>query len=214
MTHYETLGVKPDASADEIKVAIRKAQKDAHPDREGGSIERMQAINAARECLLDPEKRKRYDEYGDDQVDIAGAAMECVTQMIQSMLEAGFDGKDWVAAMRAAAGNGVEQSKREVERTTRELEKYRKLAGALESELFQKIHATGLQNKCDALNHAKILEAVSRRALDMIQEMKPGKDFMEQWEAMHRPSFEADILDRLRRSGEEHAMKLMLGWRS
>lgn len=192
MTHYETIGVKPDATAEEISHAIRKAQKAAHPDREGGSVERMQAINAARECLLDPEKRKRYDDYGDDQVDIAQASMECITQMIQSMLEACFDGKDWVTAMRAAASNGVEQAKRGVDRADRELQKYRKLAGALDSELFQKIYAAGLQGKCDALNQAKILEAVSRGALNLIQNMKPGKDFMEQWEKMRQPSFAAD----------------------
>lgn len=59
--HYETLGVERGASEDEIRKAARRAASRAHPDREGGSDERMQAVNKARDVLLDPERRARYD---------------------------------------------------------------------------------------------------------------------------------------------------------
>lgn len=59
--HYETLGVARDASPDEIRAAYRRAAKDAHPDREGGSTERMQAVNAAYDVLADAERRQAYD---------------------------------------------------------------------------------------------------------------------------------------------------------
>lgn len=66
MNHYDTLGILPDASADEIKAAFRKGAAGAHPDREGGSTERMQAVNRAYAVLSDPQKRARYDQTGED----------------------------------------------------------------------------------------------------------------------------------------------------
>lgn len=59
--HYETLGVARDATADEIRAAYRKAASKAHPDRNGGDIARMQAVNAAYEVLGNPDSRAAYD---------------------------------------------------------------------------------------------------------------------------------------------------------
>lgn len=61
--YYEILGVKKDASADEIKKAFRKAAIEHHPDR-GGNEEKFKEINEAYEVLKDTEKRKRYDQFG------------------------------------------------------------------------------------------------------------------------------------------------------
>lgn len=58
--HYATLGVSPDATADEIKKAWRKGIVAHHPDR-GGERERFDAIQAAWECLGDPAARASYD---------------------------------------------------------------------------------------------------------------------------------------------------------
>ena len=65
-THYDTLGVPLGASPAEIRAGYRKAAAAAHPDREGGSTGAMQRVNAAHECLSDPERRARYDATGDD----------------------------------------------------------------------------------------------------------------------------------------------------
>jgi len=64
--HYNTLGVKSSASADEIKAAYRAAIKQWHPDRNPDKREeaerRSAAINAAWKVLKDPAAKKRYDE--------------------------------------------------------------------------------------------------------------------------------------------------------
>lgn len=61
--YYDILGVKKDASADEIKKAFRRLARKHHPDA-GGSEEKFKEINEAYEVLSDPEKRAMYDQYG------------------------------------------------------------------------------------------------------------------------------------------------------
>ena len=61
--YYEILGISKNASADEIKTAFRRAAIEHHPDR-GGNEAKFKEINEAYEVLKDPEKRKRYDQFG------------------------------------------------------------------------------------------------------------------------------------------------------
>src|SRR3954469_3519106 len=69
--YYELLGVKKDASADEIKKAFRTAAVEHHPDR-GGDEAKFKEINEAYEVLKDTDKRKRYDQFGHAGVGGAG----------------------------------------------------------------------------------------------------------------------------------------------
>lgn len=61
MTHYETLGVSPDATLAQIKAAYRKLASQHHPDREGGDKDKAAAVNDAYAVLSDSERRARYD---------------------------------------------------------------------------------------------------------------------------------------------------------
>jgi len=65
--YYQTLGVKKNASADDIKKAYRKLARKHHPDVNKGdkaSEERFKDINEAYEVLSDEEKRGKYDRFG------------------------------------------------------------------------------------------------------------------------------------------------------
>ena len=65
--YYEVLGVGKNASDAEIKSAYRKLAKKYHPDLNPGdktAEEKFKEVNEANDVLSDPEKRKRYDQFG------------------------------------------------------------------------------------------------------------------------------------------------------
>lgn len=64
---YEVLGVPRDASPDDIKRSYRKLARESHPDANPDDPEaeaRFKDLSAAYEILSDPDKRDRYDRYG------------------------------------------------------------------------------------------------------------------------------------------------------
>ena len=67
--YYKILGLNKTASQDEIKAAYRKLARKHHPDLNPNDKEankKFQQVNEANEVLSDPEKRKKYDQYGKD----------------------------------------------------------------------------------------------------------------------------------------------------
>ncbi len=65
--YYEVLGVKKEATPEEIKKAYRQLALKFHPDRNksGGDTEKkFKEINEAYQILSDPEKKSRYDQFG------------------------------------------------------------------------------------------------------------------------------------------------------
>lgn len=67
--YYKVLGVNKNSTQDEIKKAYRKLAVKYHPDKNKGNKEqeeKFKEINEANEVLSDPEKRKKYDELGEN----------------------------------------------------------------------------------------------------------------------------------------------------
>lgn len=67
--YYKVLGLDKNASADDIKKAYRKLARKHHPDLNPNDKEaqkKFQQVNEANEVLSDPEKRKKYDQYGEN----------------------------------------------------------------------------------------------------------------------------------------------------
>lgn len=67
--YYKILGVDKAATQDQIRAAYRKLARKHHPDLNQNDKEankKFQQLNEANEVLSDPEKRKKYDQYGKD----------------------------------------------------------------------------------------------------------------------------------------------------
>src|SRR5512140_1289536 len=67
--YYKLLGLEKTATAKDIKSAFRKLARKYHPDlnpNDKDAKRKFQQINEANEVLSDPEKRKKYDQYGKD----------------------------------------------------------------------------------------------------------------------------------------------------
>ena len=66
--YYKIMGVDRNASQDAIKEAYKRRVKQFHPDlhpEDPKAKAKFQALNEANDVLSDPEKRKKYDQYGE-----------------------------------------------------------------------------------------------------------------------------------------------------
>ncbi|XP_068113807.1 dnaJ homolog subfamily B member 12 [Hyperolius riggenbachi] len=68
--YYEILGVTREATEDDLKKSYRKLALKFHPDKNHapGATEAFKAIGNAYAVLSNPEKRKQYDQFGDEKV--------------------------------------------------------------------------------------------------------------------------------------------------
>jgi len=67
--YYKILGIDKSASDKDVKNAYRKLARKYHPDLNPNNADakaNFQQINEANEALSDPEKRKKYDQYGEN----------------------------------------------------------------------------------------------------------------------------------------------------
>ncbi|MBC7774928.1 MAG: J domain-containing protein [Phycisphaerae bacterium] len=67
--YYKILGIEKNATSEDIKKAFRKLALQHHPDKNKGdkvAEEKFKAVNEANSVLIDPEKRKLYDRYGEN----------------------------------------------------------------------------------------------------------------------------------------------------
>jgi len=67
--YYKILGIAKNASQDDVKKAYKKLARKFHPDlnpNDSDAHRKFQEINEANEVLSDAEKRKKYDQYGEN----------------------------------------------------------------------------------------------------------------------------------------------------
>lgn len=112
---YDILGVDRDADTEQLKAAYRRHAKETHPDS-GGDGEAFDRVQKAYELLLDPVRRKGFDETGydlqfADAKDLQGLLVieKLVNEIVLDEREPGTF--DPVARMRAALNDEIRKAR-------------------------------------------------------------------------------------------------------
>ena len=93
--HYATLGVEANASPEEIKRAYRQLARELHPDTNRADPEaedRFKSVTHAYEVLSDPQKRQRYDAFGDDRAGSGFGDLGGISDLFSTFFGGGFGG--------------------------------------------------------------------------------------------------------------------------
>src|SRR5690349_15564092 len=79
--YYEALGIERSATLDDVKKAYKKLALKYHPDRNPGNSEaeeQFKECSSAYAVLSDPDKRRRYDQFGHAGLEGGGAGFNDV----------------------------------------------------------------------------------------------------------------------------------------
>src|SRR5471032_2163858 len=102
--YYGALGVKKNATADEIRKAFRKLARKYHPDvnpNDKKAEEKFKEISEANDVLSDEKKRKIYDQFGfySDNIDPAAA---------EAAARGGYGGSGFPGGGARSGGRGAQ----------------------------------------------------------------------------------------------------------
>lgn len=131
---YDALGVESDAGTEEIKRSFRRKAKSSHPDA-GGTAEAFGRVQRAYGLLSSPERRRRFDETGEDvgsTIDgIAAEALSLIGMMLGQILSNNPDPfkVDLVAVMRDHVNEEISGIKAQIVRMKEALKRTKKMIG-------------------------------------------------------------------------------------
>ena len=120
--YYDILGVDKDVTPEALKRAYRRQARQYHPDvnKDPGAEEKFKEIGRAYEVLNDPQKRARYDQFGEAGVSGMGSGMPDMGDMggFADLFETFFSG----GFSASTAGGSRRQSPRQGDDLLLELE--------------------------------------------------------------------------------------------
>lgn len=154
-SHYDALGLTPDADDQAIKKAYRKAAQSSHPDR-GGDSEKFHQIQLAYDVLSDPERRERYDRTGesDKPQSIENQIDEALASLFQKIIGMEQPPRNIIGAARDEVRQNQGAIRSHQETAKNKLSRLRKLLGRV------------IMKAADGHN---LFEAVLRNQIDSVE---------------------------------------------
>ena len=90
-SYYDVLEIPKSSPQKDVKKAFRKKAMVYHPDKPTGNEELFRQINTAYEVLSDPEKRQKYDQYGENFEQMGGGNAD-INDLFRGMMGGGGGG--------------------------------------------------------------------------------------------------------------------------
>ncbi len=188
---YEILGVRRDASDDQIKAAYRRRAKSTHPDS-GGDPAAFGRVQKAYELLLDPVRRKVFDDTGYD-VELADPvdlqALIVIEKLVNELtLDEREPGSfDPLARMRSDLSEEMRKarfSKRELERHAARIEHHlERLEKRPTTDILGSMLRARIKAITTAVNETEAKIKASERACEMLYDYSYEVDLREGDEA-------------------------------
>lgn len=191
MSHYDTLGISPNATQEEIVRAYRSLAIRHHPDAGGnGDSQRFKQIATAYEVLRDSSRRRRYDETGDDTLPKDEAYQIVVATLYEVVTDAAgnqfnLEEIDLIFRVRKQISSMRKKFEQTAEKAHREAEKFRRIAERMESD--------GGENKLRAalLEPAKKMEQESAEAKRRIGVLDECEEILQHYKYRFDPPKES-----------------------
>lgn len=157
--HYDTLGIKPDATAADIKKAYRRKAGKAHPDK-GGDGKEMAEINRAYAVLGDEQRRIEYDRTGSDgdTKTLADYADEILADLFSAVIERADEANPLTIAKHALQQHISELTQKR-DAGQRRIARLDKQRGRVKSKTGQNLYAALIDAKVD--QQEKALESLA-----------------------------------------------------
>lgn len=189
--HYEVLGVPRDADALTLKLARRRRAAEAHPDRHGGDVDEMAAVNKAYETLSDPDARKRYDETGADNAlpSLDYEAREAILSNLVRMLESDEENTaPIIGTLRKGLAQRVHEIPGEIAKRERKMAKLRrqrnKVKAKGEENYLHMVVGTYLESLSKANEQAVHVMKVLERAIVLLDTHEDVLEGSVPWESV------------------------------
>lgn len=179
MNLYDLLEIKKDATEAEIKKAFKRMAMRHHSDR-GGDAEMFNKITKARDILLDPERRARYDETGDCSVpvDLQTIAQQRLVGIFTDVLDSGFLEVSDIEQAAKAALNTIEiKINAKITDAENILSKMTRALGKIEFvgdgfNFYENLVNTNIKRSEEALNFARRELEVVEIVREMLKDYK------------------------------------------
>jgi curved DNA-binding protein CbpA len=184
---YAVLGVKKEATQEEIKVAYKALAQKNHPDK-GGSVEIFTAIQTAYDVLGEPTKRAVYDRTGSTATAHSIEAM--ATELLYTLFNEAIgkmanEDADILAPIRSNLRIHLSEVKRECQNLDQLIDRLKNKLGRIktagEENLFENALHRRMQEMESALEENQKRELCVERVIEMLDDYKDEKSSSKAW---------------------------------